>query len=187
MKIVKRVAFAAVAFAVGLFIGGSTYDYGLHCTKCLLDRHVGVLKCFGIPFYRSSTERSRAADYEGIFNQPCRHVFRTGGFGRSSMFGGRIGCGTTAEGAFLRYRFRAVATTYQLAKRFGDKQIARDTFAIIDRLMPPDTRRSQGAFIPSELLYLSDYLDRITTREEWLDVLRCATNDFREKPNLPDV
>jgi len=187
MKIVKRVAFAAVAVAVGLLIGGSTYDYGLRCTKCLLDRHIIERKCFGIPFYRSSTKRTKAADCEGIFNQPCQHVFRTGGFGRSPLFGGSIGCGVTAEGNFLRYRIQAVVTTYELAKRFGDKQTARDTFAVIDRLMPPDTRPSEGAYIPSELMQLSWYLEKVTTREEWLDVLRCATNGFHEKPNLPDA
>jgi len=186
MKIVKKVALVVAPLGVALILGGETYDYGLQCTKCLLYRHITVQRCFGIPFYRSSTERTKETDYEGIFGQPCQHIFRTGGFGRQAWFVGSVGCGSTADGSFLRWRMKAVAMTYELAKRFGDKQTARDTFAIIDRLMPPDSRMSWNAKIPGELFDLCLYLERVGTREDWLDVLRCATNDFRQKPNLPD-
>jgi hypothetical protein len=185
MKNLKRAVLILVGFAIALLFGGSTYDYGLSCTKCRLSRHVVLQRCFGIPFFRSSTEGTRAADYEGIFGQPCRHVFRKGGFGRSSWFFPGGGCGTTAEGNILRFRTQAVATTFELAKRFGDKESARNTFAIIDRLMPPETRRLEGPYIPRELIELSFDLEKVGTHEDWLNVLRRAATNSNEKLNLP--
>ena len=185
MKNFKRAGLILFGFAMALLFGGSTYDYGLKCTKCHLGKHVVLRMCFGIPFYRSSTEGTRAADYQGIFGQPCRHVFRKGGFGRSSWFFGGGGCGITAEGNILRFRTQAVNTTFELAKRFGDKESARKTFAIIDRLMPPETRRLEGPYIPGELIELSFELEKVEKHEDWLNLLRRAESNSTGNPNPP--
>lgn len=186
MKALKRIGIFLGPAVVALLLGGSTYDYGLQCTKCLHYKHVVLQRCFGIPFYRSSSEHANRGDYEKVFGHSCQHIFRKDGFGRSSysLLGSGGGCGSTAEGTFLRYRTRAVSTTYELVKRVGEKQLARETFAVIDRIMPPETRSSPGAMIPSELVSLSIYLDSVQSREDWLEVLRCAVNNFRESPDL---
>jgi len=193
MKTIKIASAVLVALVVAVALGAwTTYDYNLQCTKCLADRHVVVHRLCGIPFFRSSSQLSSRPGYESIFGQQCQHILRSGGFGRGSvsLFGSRIVCGTTADGRLLRPRMEAVTMTYYLARRLGAHELARDTFALIDRLMPPEARMSRRSESSeqsvSTLFQLHMYLHRVLTVDDWRRVVDCARGGFRETPQLPD-
>jgi hypothetical protein len=182
----------AIAIVTAVALGAwSTYDYELNCTKCKFHKHVVVERFLGIPFYRSTTEHGSGADYQRIFGQPCQHVFRRGGFGRSSrgLIGGAGGCGITAEGNFLRPRTETVEATFDLEHQIPNKELAVQTFQLIDRFLPPDARMEQREQFPNaslgNLFQLRMYLFRVQTSEQWRDVLECARENFSRQPQLP--
>jgi hypothetical protein len=183
--------FCVVLFAAFARGAWTTWAYGLRCNKCLRYRHVVEQRFFGIRFYSSSTEWTPGEPYARIFGQPCQHIVRGGGLGRSShsLYGARVRCGLTADGSFFRTRIHAVTLTYELALRFDDTQLARDTFSIIDRLMPPDAQAARRKEIPPQaidtLWQLVQYLDGVRTAADWKAVLQSARDDFRPKPHLP--
>jgi hypothetical protein len=68
MKPLKAILWFSIALIVCVALGAwTTFDYGLRCTKCLADKHVVEEHFFGIPFFRSATDRYPGADYERIF------------------------------------------------------------------------------------------------------------------------
>jgi hypothetical protein len=168
----------------------TTFDYGLCCTKCLRYRHVIEQRFLGIKFHCSTSEWTPGANYTGIFGQPCDHIVRGGGCGRSSHSPhGSVRCGFTADGSFLRPRIQAVALIFELAGRLGDNQLARDSFKLIDRLMPPDAQSARRPEIPRQsidsLWQLLYNLERVRTVADWQSVLQSAKEDFRLKRQLP--
>lgn len=81
--------------------------------------------------------------------------------------------------------------TYELALRLGDKQLARDSFAIIDRLMPPNAQMARRSEISPQSMttpwQLVGHLKEVRTVADWQSVLRCARDNFREQPLLPEI
>src|SRR4051794_1718609 len=81
----RSVLVLAVAVAMALLFGAwTTEDHELHCTRCLARKYVVDERFLGLMFFRKTTGRPGPGDYERIFNRPCEHVFRRGGFGRQN-------------------------------------------------------------------------------------------------------
>jgi hypothetical protein len=188
-KFIKYGLWAALVVFVLIVLGAwETYDYGLNCTKCELTKHVVDERFLGIAVFRSSTSRGSDAAYRGIFGHPCEHVFRKTGFGAvlHGIPGTPCRCGVTGEGSLFQQRSRAVKATYELDKKFSNKELALESFRLIDRLMPPDTLLTDYRKIPDQsqvtLRRLWDYFFCVETVEEWREVLDCAGDGFVRKP-----
>ena len=77
-RTVRNIKVFAVVVVVWLLLefgGWSTYDYGLHCTRCALRKRVVEKHLFGCTVYRREGEATPAQDYERLFGHPCEHVF----------------------------------------------------------------------------------------------------------------
>ncbi len=141
----KRIVITSLIVAAILILawgmGGHTgFDYGLTCTKCLDDSHVIERKFLGVTYSTKTTRRGAPSDYVGIVGHECKHIFHKGGRGRSwiSWSGGGIACGMTAEGMVFRDRNQAIRRTFELHRRFRNKDLAKRTLEWIDRMIPPD-------------------------------------------------
>ena len=176
-------------FIVGVWFlletgGWLTYDYGLHCTRCLLDRHVIEKRLFGYTVSRRETVRTPAQDYERLFGHPCKHVFRTGGTGSSrGLFLDRgIMCGITAEGAIFSYRLGAMQSVYDVERNFVDNELALRTFKLIDGLLPADATLDDIENLTPDfagvLSLLARKLYKVSSTEEWRGVLKDAEGGF---------
>jgi hypothetical protein len=192
MNAVKPILWFFIGFIVCVAFGAwTTFDYGLQCTKCLVDKHVVEQHLFGITISRRTEDRDSGADYERVFGHPCQHVFRKGGFGRGShsLFGSSIGCGITGEGAFVRPRLEAVAATYDAENRLHNHALTVATFGLIDTLMPPEIKMQQRRDLPetaqSTTILLGSFLRRAKTVEQWRAVLDAARKNFMDTSNLP--
>jgi hypothetical protein len=169
----------------------TTHDYSLNCAKCLKSRHVIEQHFYGIVFSRTTKDVEPAADYERIFGYPCQHIFRKGGFGRSSHSLSRsiIGCGITAEGSLVRPRMEAVSAVYDAERLFHDRDLTLDTFRLIDTLMPADIRMEQrndlATTARNNLFLLGTSLRNVETVQQWHTVLDLAKKNLCDPSNLP--
>lgn len=130
-------ALLVLAWCMG---GRTAFDYGLTCTKCLDDSHVVERKFLGVTYSTKRTPRGKPTGYVDITGHECEHVYHKGGFGRSwiSWSGSGIGCGSTAEGIAFRDRNQAIRRTFELHRRFGNKELAKRTLELIDQWLPAD-------------------------------------------------
>jgi hypothetical protein len=180
-----------VVALVTAFGGWVVDDYGLRCTKCLETKHVVVQRFLGIPLYKRTQDHKPPGDYERVFGHSCEHVFRKGGFGRTtcSIFGSGIGCGRTGEGMVLAPRISAVGATYEAEKLLHDRELVHETFQLIDSLVPPDSsfeRRKELSPIDGvTLMRLAHHLHRVKTAEQWRAVLDAARQGYEALNKLP--
>jgi hypothetical protein len=179
---------------VALLLGAwSTWSYTLRCTTCSATAQLVEQQFLGFPFSPRRSEPRPGAQYERLFGRPCKHVFRRVGFARNThlLLGMVTVCGVTSEGVMLHGRMEAVQALYRLDLRLPNQELAAKTLALIDRLVAPDAQgndlrhalRRSG----DTLLELAQRLDRVQTVEQWQDVLRCAQENFRHSPELPDA
>jgi hypothetical protein len=100
-----------------------------------------------------------------------------------------VGCGSTAEGSFVRPRVEAVSAAFATERRLSDRALALETFRIIDQLWPPNIELEQRQEISQQargtVLNLSFYLPRVKTVEQWRTVLMAAHSEFKDVSNLP--
>jgi hypothetical protein len=181
LRTFKRIlAILFALFLVLALLGGfATYDYGLVCTRCLYHEHHAQQRLFGISLWSRTLncEDEYGKAYLDVFQHPCTHVLKKGGFGY------RSGCGITAEGSLFYGRNRALRSLFEAYKRVGDRNLATNCFTLIEKLFPDQTtvetyyaRRSQGIEDPSPsiLVVLAAYLDQVETPGEWAEVNTCA-------------
>ena len=151
------------------------------------NKHVVERRFFGVAYTSSTADRSPGEAYEHIFEKPCEHVVRTGGFGRSSAMG--IACGITAEGAVLRHRNATIKAVFELEKRLGDVGLALASFQFIDKTLPPTIRIEEARHLPERaqptLMMLGHLLPLVATVDEWRRVLDAAKSDFSDVSALP--
>ena len=182
-------AFLLLVIACTAFGAWKGYDYSLNCTRCLKSKHVIEQQFFGVTFSRTSKDMDLSADYERIFGHPCEHIFRKGGFGRTSHSLSRsiVGCGLTGDGSLLRPRLEAVSAVYDAEHLFHDRDLTLDTFRLIDTLMPPDIRMEQRNDLTraaqSNLFLFGSSLRDVGTAQQWQRVLDAAKKDFRDTSN----
>ncbi|MDB6015512.1 MAG: hypothetical protein JWR19_1, partial [Pedosphaera sp.] len=100
MKRFDRIGLTLGAVALFLLLFGNTWDYGFNCTRCLYYEHRIQHRLCGITLWESTMNRHNQyeQDYRAIFQQPCTHAMKTGGFGHNP------GCGITAEGIMFERR-----------------------------------------------------------------------------------
>lgn len=192
MKVLKSVASLLVVCVVLFALGAwSTFGYGLHCVRCLAEKHANEVRLFGVPVYRSTSKLYQAPDYELIIGQPCQHIFRKGGFGRGrySLRGCSIGCGQTWEGSVFGKRKEAIAATFKLHQQLGQRQLALATLRAIDLALPPDASLDRGDprsdASKETLFYLPQFLGQAQTADEWRKVLAASETNFRDQSGLP--
>jgi len=164
-------------FVAVWYLGGrTTYDYGLNCTKCHKDYHVVERKFLGFTYNTKKTLRQDPPYYATFTGQECDHVFRRGGFGRSTFFG--IGCGITGEGIFFRDRNRALRSAFRLGDQLDAPELAKRTMVVVDSLLPPDIDWMEKPRKTDEeqmMLYLfGAMLEKIEDEDAWRKLLLVA-------------
>jgi hypothetical protein len=168
-------------------MGGRTgFDYGLTCTKCLDGSHVMEQKFLGVTYSTKKTHRGNRSGYFEIMGHECKHVYHKGGFGKSSIswYGHGIGCGRTAESLVFQDRNQAIRHTFKLHQRFRNKELAKRTLELVDRLLPPDfdwrATRSDKKF-QERLLYFSRAFDQLESVKRWQSLLEIAEHGSLEE------
>lgn len=187
------------ALAWGLFSASEAYS-GL-CIRCLQSIS-GVDKSFlGIRYFhkeRMTTGNGGlmspaifgpplpAVDphtYESIFEKPCEHQFVRTGFCRYGA--GGVGCGVYGSGREYDLRLGLVQSLFLAYQRVPDRQLAQETYALIDHLYPyakkgerPE-RPMRSAYdadsLPNEpLSILVRGLSLLNSQDEWRTVLDAA-------------
>jgi hypothetical protein len=176
----------ALTIAVWLCLetgGWQTYDYGLQCTKCVLDRYIVEKRLFGITIFRRETVQTPARDYERLFGKACDHIFRKGGFGRTTgiLLARSTADGLTADHIFS-YRTTAVRVTFDAELRLHDSALALRSFSFIDGLLPADfpvadQKKLNPNFAPILFLF-ADKLQQVNSTAGWQQILEEAQAGF---------
>ena len=163
-------------FAVWYLGGRTAYDYGLKCTKCHKDYHVVERKFLGFIYNTKKTLREDPPYYAIFTGQECDHVFRRGGFGRSTIFG--IACGITGEGNFFRERNRALRSVFHLGDQLDAPELAKRTIGVIDSFLPPDVdwlEKPRGNDEEQIMLFLlGAMLEKVENKDAWSKILSVA-------------
>jgi len=162
------VATLLVVFLVSLIFGGFvTEDYGVVCTRCLerytyVDRSICGIRYYRVirpeglkePFYISRTGATAqfAPDtYEKIFVQSCaHHLIRYGGFGRQTASMEADGVISTPPG--IEVRIGLLARLFEAFNRVPDRDLAQETYAMIDRGYPETLDWHSEVAMPNLLL-----------------------------------
>jgi hypothetical protein len=168
-----------------------TYDYGLECTHCLREYHVVEKSCLGITYLKTQTLQFAGYDheFEEITGKPCEHIYRTSGFGRQTyapfFLGSVEGDGITSEGVIFRYRREALKQAFVLYQRIPNKELALQTFAVIDECLPASAT-VKGMYDPIHPaaknwgypLLLANNLESVQSETEWKTALEKAKADL---------
>ena len=167
----------------------SEYGYSIVCTKCLATKHAAEQRIFGLTIRTTLSALEGGQDYVGVFGRPCDHVFHRGGFETWHLF--LISCGKTHEGSLYEPRDGAVAMAFRARELYSDDELTKRTFAMIDRLAPPDGTPPSldgeaGRNREIALRLLADFLGRATSTEDWRLILQAAENNFEDITGLPD-
>ena len=184
--------FLMVLLTVGCALSGawSTYDLGLQCTKCLAEKSVVEQRLLGFTVSRQMRNGDAGMDYGRIFGHHCEHIFRKSGFGRGShsVFGRMVACGKTNEGSFFQVRNKAVFAAFRAEQQYHDQKLTRETFQLIDGLMPPDVQfdvSQQESPAQVNLMLLEVYLKDVRSVDQWRSVLDSAHQGFSDTSHLP--
>jgi hypothetical protein len=203
----RRVIFTLAGFLL-IFCAWSTrtiVDYGATCARCLQHvkgvetwilgvrvshKEVAVQRRGGLMSVDTFDPRIPLVDpsaYEKIFGQPCQHLFKRGGFGREKHFfvGSLAGDLSSPAGPAFSPRTDAIEALYRLNDRVKDDVLAKSTYAVFDRLFPPDTALEAALELRREFLYptsklatATSILNVIDSNTEWRTVLDYFNGDF---------
>jgi len=124
-------------------------------------------------------------DYRAIFQQPCTHAMKTGGFGHNP------GCGMTAEGSVFEGRNKAVNALFEVYRRNPNAALARESFALIEQLFPERItvenyyrmqHEQTNAPNCGNMTMYAEWLDVVETTDEWQRVNDVARRNFAMLP-----
>jgi hypothetical protein len=93
--------------------------------------------------------------YEEIFGVPCDHQIVRTGFCRYS--GGTVGCGSYGGGQEYELRIALLQNLFAAFHRVPDRQLAQETYALIDKLYP-HVNRGERIERPMRSVYEADVL-----------------------------
>jgi hypothetical protein len=152
------------------------YDAHVLCARCLQQAYVVEHRYYGISVFRSvqpitrpyglmsvalfspDTREADPGEYERVFGERCRrHAFKVGGFSETSIHG-HEDCGSS-EMLWFSARTQGIALTFALHAEFGDTKTARETYALIDSLLPAEDVYSTDGRI-SDRLAIFDFCYR---------------------------
>ncbi|MBN8459230.1 MAG: hypothetical protein J0M04_15470 [Verrucomicrobia bacterium] len=190
MKAALLAIFGIIIVAIIGVAAWSEYGYSIVCTKCLATKHATEQRFFGLTIRTTVSPIGGGQNYEGVFGRPCDHVFHRGGWG--TMHLGFISCGKTREGLLYEPRDSAVAMAFRATKLYHDDELTKRTFAMIDRLAPPDgttpsNDSEAGRTREVTLRLLGHFLGRANSSEDWRLILQAAENSFEDTTGLPDA
>ncbi len=177
--------------AAGLFalLFGNTWDYGLQCTRCLYYEHRIQHRPFGFTLLETTMncENRYEQTYTNLFQRPCTHAMKTGGFGHNP------GCGMTAEGSVFWGRNKAVKALFEAYRRNPNAALARESLALVEKLFPEQTTveayyRVQGdetnTLHSGNMGMYGEWIDLVETTEEWERVNDVARRHFVAVPSF---
>ncbi|MBC2601167.1 hypothetical protein [Puniceicoccus vermicola] len=191
MKLAKRLLILAlVVAAIGLFTG-TLIGYSSICVRCLEERRGKEIRIFGIRISDKQKKvegnssqintlslppipMGRTETFNLILEQPCQHLFKRRGFGRSGILSGGVACGVYGEGQWAEPRLYAMSALDHLYQRVPDLRLARETYTIINDLYPADTPIKDAYYEESFLQrnQFSAALNIIDSPEQWEETLR---------------
>ena len=188
MKGALLAVFGIVIVAITGAAAWSEYGYSIVCTKCLATKHATEQRFFGLTIRTAVSPLGGGQDYEGVYGRPCDHVFHQGGCGKTHL--GFSSCGKSREGLLYEPRDSAVAMAFRASKLFPDGVLTKRTFAMIDRLAPPDgTPPSNGGEAERikefTLRLLAHFLGRARSADDWRRILQAAEDNFADTTGLP--
>jgi hypothetical protein len=148
--------FVLLVVLVGAYRTHVKYDAHVLCARCLQQAYVVEHRYFGLTVFRSvhpiarpyglmsvalfspETPEAGPGEYERIFGERCReHAFKAGGF--SNTLRGRYHeDGASGEMLMFSARTQAIGLTFALHTRSGDAPVARETYALIDSMLPAE-------------------------------------------------
>ena len=158
------------------------------CASCLQHAYLHEKKCLGYCYYSRRQLAQRHGGimspasfspsipqvdpqlYQEIFGRPCEHRFKKGGFGRArrTPLGTRYSDGTHNEWHVFLPRLTLVEGIYHCYQATGNASLARETYQVIDELLPVDAEEIRHY---KELLDLGDRLKKVSNEEEWMKLL----------------
>jgi hypothetical protein len=175
------------AVSMFLLLFGNTWDYGFTCTRCLYYEHRIQHRLCGITVWESTMRRDNQYEqiYRALFQQPCTHMMKTGGFGHNP------GCGITAEGMVFQGRNQAVKALFEAYQRNPNAALARESFALVEQLFPERTTvenyyrmqyEQTNAPNCGKMVMYAEWLDVAETTDEWQRVNDAARQNFAALP-----
>lgn len=187
MKRIARIGLILSAAAMFLLLFGNTWDYGFNCTRCLYYEHRIQHRLCGITVWESTMNRRNQYEqvYLALYQQPCTHAMKTGGFGHNP------GCGMTAEGIVFEGRNRAVKALFEAYQRNPNADLARESFALVELLFPERTTVENYYSVQHEqtntlncgnMVAYADWIDVVETTGEWQNVNDAARRNFTTLP-----
>jgi hypothetical protein len=187
MKRFARTGFILGAVALFLLLFANTWDYGFNCTRCLYYEHRIQHRLCGVTLWESTMNRRNEyeRDYRAIFQQPCTHAMKTGGFGHNP------GCGVTAEGLVFEGRNKAVKALFEAYQRNPNTALARESFALVEQLFPERTtveiyyrmqHEPTNTLNSGNMVMYAEWLDAVKTTDEWQQVNDAARRNFATLP-----
>jgi hypothetical protein len=187
MKRFARIGLILGAVALFLLLFSNTWDYGFNCTRCLYYEHRIQHRLCGITLWESTKNRRNEyeQDYRAIFQQPCTHAMKTGGFGHNP------GCGMTAEGIVFNGRNNAVKALFETYQRNPNAALARESFALVEQLFPERTTAENYFRMQHEptntlnsgnMEMYAEWLQVVETTDEWQLVNDAARQKFATLP-----
>ena len=187
MKRFIRIGLLLGALATFLLFFGNTWDYGFHCTRCLYYEHRIQHRLCGATVWESTMGRRNEYQqvYRALFQAPCTHVMKTGGFGHNP------GCGMTAEGRIFEGRNKAVKALFEAFQRNTNTALARESFALVEQLFPERTTvdeyyrmQHETTNAPScgNMVIYAEWIDVVETTDEWQRVNDVARRNFATLP-----
>jgi len=187
MKRVACIGFILLAAVMFLLLFGNTWDYGFNCTRCLYYEHRIQHRLCGVTVWESTMGRRNQYEqvYQALFQQPCTHAMKTGGFGHNP------GCGITAEGMVFQGRDKAVKALFEVYQRNPNAALARESFALVEQLFPERTTveeyyRMQGEQTNApncgNMVMYAEWIDAVETTDEWQRVNDVARRNFATLP-----
>lgn len=192
LKFIGWLVFAAVLVSIAGF-AWMTVSRTRICTKCLEQRHVVEEWVLGVMVYRDLKETKPQADYEWLFGHPCVHMFATLGRddGQSHSLLSGVHSNCVFGRGFLDPRYRALEATFDAERRFHDRELALESFALIDTWMPPQML-TPDPYNPSARKQLiaslfGQYLNGAKDVAQWRSVIAAAREGFAHNSGLPGV
>ncbi|HMJ88658.1 MAG TPA: hypothetical protein VK530_02520 [Candidatus Acidoferrum sp.] len=187
MKRFVRIVTGAGAVALFLLLFGKHWDYGFNCTRCLYYEHRIEHRPFFFTLFETTMNRDNRYEriYLELFQRPCTHAMKTGGFGHSP------GCGMTAEGSVFSGRNKAVKSLFEAYWRIPDAVLARESFTLVETLFPERTTvkhyhsvqhdETNTLHIGNMHMY-GEWIDAVETAEEWRSANDAARQNFNPPP-----
>ena len=174
----KRIGFLLLA---GLLLAGEagylrTWHEGKFCTRCHASGKTFTLLCGPVPLWRwwSSRGTGISKAYERL-RGPCHpHAFARGYAGGSSGFFFSITKSNGGSGETYHHSGRKQVVLALLMAEEGrvpSPDLARETWALLDRLCPPEAGREVLEEQKPELTKLAERLHLVRNEADWRRVL----------------